>query len=120
MEEKYFTLREVELNNNCPECYSRDGLQLTFKQRFIENFFYKAISTETSHSLFCKVCKTAIFPARWTDDLERVFEYQQRASPPKSASFKLKPVSWILIVATAVLLIAAIVLFSGIFDNQNL
>ena len=44
MENKFFTLKEVELNNNCPECYSREGLQLTFKQRFVENFFYKAIT----------------------------------------------------------------------------
>lgn len=117
MDEKFFTLKEVELNNNCPECYSRDGLQLTFKQRFIENFFYKAISTETAHSLFCKVCKTAIFPARWTDDIERVFEYQQRASPPKPSSFKLKTLSWILIGILVALLIISGLFILGVFKD---
>ncbi|WP_299398489.1 hypothetical protein [uncultured Gelidibacter sp.] len=120
MEEKFFTLREVELNNNCPECYSRDGLQLTFKQRFIENSFYRAISKETAHSLFCKVCETPIFPARWTDDIERVFEYQQRASSPKPTSFKLKTMSWVLILALAILLIVVTLFFLGIFDTINL
>lgn len=115
MDNKYFTLSEVELNNNCPECYSRDGLQLTFKQRFVENFFYKAISSETVHSLFCKVCETMIFPARWTDDIDRVFEYQQRASPPKPTSFKLKTSSWILILVLVALLVATILFFLGVF-----
>lgn len=115
MHNKFFTLREVELNNNCPECYSRDGLQLTFRQRFIENFFYKAISSETVHSLFCNVCKTMIFPARWTEDIDRVFEYQQRASPPKPTSFKLKTSSWILILITVVLIALTTLFVLGIF-----
>lgn len=117
MHNKFFTLREVELNNNCPECYSRDGLQLTFKQRFIENFFYKAISSETAHSLFCTVCQTMIFPARWTDDIDRVFEYQQRASPPKPTSFKLKTSSWFLILIAAVLLVVTTFFFLGVFEK---
>ena len=44
MAKKFFTLKEVKLNNNCPECYSNNGLQLTFKQQFVENAFYKAIT----------------------------------------------------------------------------
>lgn len=117
MNEKFFTLRTVELNNHCPECYSRDGLELTFKQRFIENALYKAITTETSHSLFCKVCKTMIFPARWNDDIDLVFEYQQRATKPKANSLKLKNLSWMLIVGLAVLLLAVVLFFLGIFEK---
>ena len=108
MDTKFFTLKEVTLNNNCPECYSKDGLQLTFKQRFIENPFYKAISKETSHTLFCEVCQTQIFPARWTNDIDLVFEYQQRASPPKPSSFKLKTLSWVLIGVLVALIIIAV------------
>ena len=115
MDAKFFTLREVELNNNCPECYSQDGLQLTFKQRFIENYLYKAISKETSYSLFCDVCKTIISPARWTNDIELVFEYQQRASPPKPVSFKLKTLSWILIWVLATLSLIVALLVLGVF-----
>ena len=117
MDPRFFTLREVELNNNCPECYSQDGLQLTFKQKFIENSFYKAISKETSHSLFCNICKTMIFPVRWTEDIERVFDYQQRATPPKTESLKLKTLSWILITLVIVSAIIAAVIMVGVFNN---
>lgn len=115
MGDKFFTLRAVALHNNCPECYSRDGLQLTFKQRFIENYFYKAISNETTHSLFCDVCKTVIFPVRWDDDIDRVFEYQQRASSPKPKSFKLKPTFWILLGLFVTLAIVIVAIVVGVF-----
>ncbi|MGC1630604.1 MAG: hypothetical protein WA749_00690 [Gelidibacter sp.] len=115
MDPRFFTLREVDLNNNCPECYSQDGLQFTFKQRFIENSFYKAISNETSHSLCCNTCKTMIFPVRWTDDIERVFDYHQRATPPKPTSLKLKTLSWILIAVLVGIAITSTVLILEVF-----
>ncbi|TDU43163.1 hypothetical protein BXY82_0570 [Gelidibacter sediminis] len=120
MEDQFFTLREVELNNNCPECYSREGLQLTFKQRFIENSLYKAITKETAHSLFCKVCETPIFPVRWTDDIDSVFEYQQRASAPKPTSLKLKPLAWVLLIILVMLLLLGLLFFLGIFNQVQL
>ncbi len=114
MEDKFFTVKEVTLNNHCPECYSNDGLQLTFKQKFVENTFYKAISSDIKHTMICNTCNTEIFPVRWTDDLERVFEYQQRAFVPKSATFKLKKLSWILLVA---IILLVIVLNVFLFNN---
>lgn len=94
---KFFTLKEVRLSNNCPECYSNDSLEITFKQKFTENVFYKAITNDITHEMHCFNCNTAIFPVRWTDDIERVVEYQQRAVKPKSKSVKLKPLAWIVI-----------------------
>lgn len=105
MEDKFFTVKEVELNNHCPECYSKDGLQLTFKQRFVENTFYKAISKDFKHAMFCKTCNTEIFPVRWTEDIERIFEYQQKAFVAKSATFKLKKLTWVLLIAIIVLVV---------------
>ena len=105
---KFFTLKEAKLNNNCPECYSNDGLEITFKQKFTENVFYKAITDETSHEMYCNNCNTSIFPVRWTDDIERVVEYQQRAVNPKVKSIKLKPLAWTIILI--VLLIAAFII----------
>jgi len=110
MAEKFFTLKEVNLNNHCPECYSTEGLVLTFKQKFVENLFYKAISTETTHTLHCNTCNTDIYPVRWTDDIDRVFEYQKKAAVLKPKSIKLKPLSWV-IIAMDILIIAAIVYF---------
>ncbi|MEZ4793511.1 MAG: hypothetical protein R2783_08650 [Gelidibacter sp.] len=114
MEEKFFTVKEVVLNNHCPECYSTDGLQLTFRQRFVENAFYKAISNDIKHSMVCHTCHTEIFPVRWTKDVERVFDYQQRAFVPRAATFKLKKLSWILLVITIVLVV---VLNLFLFNN---
>lgn len=110
MEAKFFTVKEVALNNNCPECYSTEGLQLTFKQKFVENAFYRAISNDIKHSMICNNCHTEIFPVRWTEGLERVFEYQERALVPKTAAFKLKKLTWILLI-TVILVIVLINVF---------
>lgn len=113
---KFFTLKEARLNNNCPECYSNDGLQLTFKQKFTENAFYKAITKETSHEMHCTTCNTEIFPVRWTDDIERVVAYQQRAVQPKSKSIKLKPLAWVIIFLDLLILAGIILLVTGVIS----
>ncbi|WP_223032617.1 hypothetical protein [Hanstruepera marina] len=111
MADKFITVKEVTLKNNCPECYNNEGLQLTFKQKFIESNFYKSLTTETKHILYCNTCKTTIYPVSWTDDIERVVKYHQRAFVPKKASFKLNKKAWTLIGVTIALIIAGIVLF---------
>ncbi|MCX7547032.1 hypothetical protein OS188_03600 [Xanthomarina sp. F1114] len=108
MKEKFITIKEVALNNNCPECYNTNGLQLTFKQRFVENKFYKSITQETMHLLECSTCNTSIYPVRWTEDIERVFNYHQRAFSPKESSFKLKKTAWLLIISTLIFMLILI------------
>lgn len=97
MDDRFMTIKEVAINNNCPECYNTNGLHFTFKQKFVETRFYKSLTTETAHELFCKTCETTIYPVNWTDDIDRVFNYHQRAFIPKKASFKLKNTAWIAI-----------------------
>lgn len=108
MRESFFTIKQVTLNNHCPECYSTEGLSLTFKQKFVEAKLYKAISKETTYNLFCNNCNTVIYPSRWTDDIELVFAYQEKATTPKPTSYKLTQLGWI---TTGVggLLLAAVV-----------
>lgn len=108
MEEKYITIKEVALINNCPECYNTTGLQLTFKQKFVETKFYRSITKETAHQLECSTCNTSIYPVRWTDDIERVFNYHQKAFIPKTPSFKLKRNAWLLIFGIIIFIIALI------------
>lgn len=107
----FFTLKEVPLNNNCPECYSNQGLTLTFKQRFVENAFYKAIHSDRIEQMHCKTCHTDIFPIRWTDSIEQVVLYQRRAIQSKPKSLKLKKRAWIMI-AIALALSAIILLLA--------
>tara|TARA_B100000809_G_scaffold265511_1_gene324568 strand:+ start:2465 stop:2806 length:342 start_codon:yes stop_codon:yes gene_type:complete len=109
-QQNHFTLKEVQLNNNCPECYSNSGLELTFKQRFIENAFYKAITEERINEMHCNICNTDIYPARWTNEIERVVAYQRRALQPKS--LKLKKLSWILITSAILLTIVMLLVLS--------
>lgn len=110
MSEKLITIKEVALNNNCPECYNKNGLQLTFKQKFIETNFYKSITTDIIQEVFCKTCDTIIYPERWDQNIERVFEYHQKAFAPKKNSIKLKKRAWILIATIVLIIIAGITL----------
>lgn len=57
------------------------------------------------NSMICKTCNTEIFPVRWSEDIERIFEYQQKAFGPKSATFKLKKLTLILLVVVIVLVV---------------
>lgn len=107
MTKKRVTVKEVSMNNNCPECFSQDGLQLSFKQEFIETSLYKKITQNISHDIHCKKCQTPIYPVMWTDDIERVFNYHERAFEPKKSSTKLKGMAWGLIGGGIALLIGA-------------
>ncbi|MCF1191115.1 hypothetical protein LRR18_05915 [Mangrovimonas sp. AS39] len=104
MDVKYITVKEAALNNNCPECFNNQGLNLTFKQKFVENKFYKSLTEETIQEIECRVCNTMIYPVRWTEDIERVFKYHQKAFIPKTKSMKLKKLSWVLIISSIILL----------------
>ena len=108
MSEKLITIKEVALNNNCPECYSKDGLHLTFKQKFLETKFYKSITSEITHEIECKTCNSTIYPVQWTADIERVFEYQKKTFVPKKSSKYLKKASWIAIALIFVIVMAII------------
>ncbi len=110
MSEKFITIKEVALNNNCPECYSKDGLYLTFKQKFIETKFYKSITSEIKHDISCKTCDTNIYPVQWTEDIERVVAYQNKAFTPKKPSTYLKTMLWGIIISVIIILIALLVI----------
>jgi hypothetical protein len=111
MKERFITIKEVPLKNNCPECGNNKGLHLMFKQKFIESRFYKSITNETRHTLSCKTCDTVIYPVNWTNDIERVVEYQQRAFVPKETSLKLNNKAWLFIGIAVTAIIIGVVLF---------
>jgi uncharacterized protein with PIN domain len=97
MDENLITVKEVALNNNCPECYGKGGLILTFKQKVIENQWYKSITSEIKELIYCNKCNHIIYPEQWTDDIDRIVEYQQKAFSPMATSTYIKKVSWIII-----------------------
>lgn len=106
-------LKTESLINNCPECFSTEGLQLTFKQKSNETRFYKALTNDIVIKLKCNVCDTEIFPVSWTDDIERVVDYKKRAFIAKPKSFKLKRIAWILFIVLDLLILLGILLAVG-------
>ncbi len=113
---KFFTLKEARISNNCPECYSNDSLELSFKQELTETTFYKAITNETTSEINCLNCNMQIFPIRWTDAIEQVVDYHKRAIKTKPTSVKLKPIAWVLIVFSAMVLITLVLFGTGIIS----
>ncbi|WP_407556549.1 hypothetical protein [Winogradskyella sp. 4-2091] len=112
----FFTLKEARINNNCPECYSNDSLELIFEQKLTETRFYKAITNETRSEMRCLNCEVQIFPVMWTDGIEQVVDYHKRGLHTKPKSLKLKPISWAIITFVLVVLIAIILLISGVIS----
>ena len=108
MSKKLITIKEVALKNNCPECYSNVGLVLTFKQKLKETQLYKSVTNEVIEELTCTKCDTTIYPVSWTDDIERVYEYQKKAFTPKKTSLKLKRLAWILFIVIDLITIGII------------
>lgn len=104
MEDKNFTISTHKLSNHCPECYSGDGMLLTFRQGFKETPFYKAITKAISFDIHCQTCDSKIYPIRWTDDLEQVVAYHQRGLKPKPPSLKLKKLTWVLLIIAIILI----------------
>ncbi|WP_298494299.1 hypothetical protein [uncultured Algibacter sp.] len=115
MGEKLIIVKDVALKNNCPECFSKDGLRLRFKQKIKETKFYKSITSEISYEITCSTCSNIIYPVQWTDDIDRVFEYQKKTFTPKKASTYIKKTSWIIIVSS--LIIISLILFLLYFLN---
>ena len=109
MTENYVTVKDVSLNNNCPECFSKDGLRLVFKQRIVETTFYKSITKDFKKELTCNTCNNIIYPVNWTDDIERVLEYQEKAFTLKKASTYFKTPFWIAVSLISILITAIIV-----------
>lgn len=109
MSDEFILIKEVALKNNCPECFSKEGLRLSFKQRFIETNFHKSITAEIKHDIKCEICNSNIYPVQWTDDIERVFEYQKKAFTPKKPSSYLKKASWTIIAIVGIVFVAIII-----------
>ncbi|MDC8002760.1 hypothetical protein POV27_01730 [Aureisphaera galaxeae] len=110
METKTHLLHTSKVNNNCPECYSTEGLEFSFSQEEKENKLYSKASKDIKEVLYCHSCEQQIFPVKWTDDIERVYEYHRKLVQPKGTGMKLKPLAYIIILLDAVA-IAALIYF---------
>lgn len=66
------------LSCNCPECFSTTGLSLVFYQEWKETLFLKKATPIVREQLICEQCNEMIYPVKWTEDIERLYEYHKK------------------------------------------
>ncbi len=96
----YKKYKEAKLHNNCPECYATDGLMVSFSQKVDNNKLYTRSTSEVKAEMHCANCDTVIYPARWTDDIERVYEYNRKLAEPPKPFFRFKWLSLFVVLGT--------------------
>ena len=82
--EKLEVIKQAEITNNCPECFNQD-MVLSFYQKHLYSRFYHKITAEIQHQIKCNKCESVIYPVKWTDDIERIFEYYQKTVVPEKS-----------------------------------
>jgi uncharacterized protein YbaR (Trm112 family) len=110
MTHKTHNLHSARLKNNCPTCFGTDGLEFTFTQQEKENGLFFKPSAQIDESLYCHNCKSMIYPVNWTEDIERVYEYNKKIAETKREYLKVKPLFYILILLAIILVAAGIFL----------
>ena len=108
MSSKIHSLHTARLKNNCPTCFGTDGMEFTFTQTGKETLFFKKPATKIDNRLYCHTCKNDIYPVSWTEDIERVFDYNKKIAETNKQYLKVKPLFYILVIV-AIVLVAAIV-----------
>jgi len=114
MKSDFIHIKTESLNNHCPECFTTEGLQLSFKQKYKETLYYRTLTNEISYDLHCKICNTEIFPVRWTDNIERIIDYKKKTFKPQPKSFKLTRLAWVLIISLDVLIVLGILVGANV------
>jgi hypothetical protein len=108
--EKLVLIKEANLTNNCPECFNQD-LKLTFYQKHRDGKLFHHVTGEVTNQIICKKCGSDIYPAKWTDDIERIFDYYKKMVQPEKTSLNLKPLFYILMLILIALTGAGAYLF---------
>ena len=83
--EKLVVIKEADLSNNCPECFNQE-LKLTFYQKHTYGSFFHKTTNEVTNQIVCRKCSSIIYPVKWTDDIERMFNYYQKTVVPEKKS----------------------------------
>ena len=108
--ERQVLIKEAELTNNCPVCYSNSDLVLRCHQKLVKNSFYVKVTKDLSKVIQCKKCSSTIYPVDWTDDIERVYDYYDKMITPKKPSLKFTPLFYWLLISFILIAGALIVL----------
>jgi hypothetical protein len=107
--EKLEIIKESPITNNCPECFNQD-MTLRFFQKHFHNKFYHRITASVEHQIKCNKCNSVIYPVKWTEDIERIFEYYRKTVEPESARIRFSVLFYVLVLVL-IALIAALIYF---------
>ena len=94
--EKLEVIKEADLTNNCPECFNQD-MKITFYQKHNYGKLFHRITDKVTHQIKCNTCDSIIYPERWTEDIERIFEYNQKLATPEKASLRFTTLFYVLL-----------------------
>ncbi|WP_310991424.1 hypothetical protein [Aequorivita marina] len=108
MSVKTHNLHRARLHNNCPTCFGTDGLEFTFTQDEKETAFFHKPEKKIIEKLYCHKCNSPIFPVNWTEDIERVYDYNRKIAETNKNFLEVKPLFYILIVLAIALVAAGI------------
>jgi len=108
--EKLVVIKEADLTNNCPECFNQD-LKLSFYQKHRYGKLSHRITNEVTHQLVCNKCGSNIYPVRWTDDIERTFDYYQKMVQADRSSLKFTSLFWIMMLLLIAIAGAAVYIY---------
>lgn len=108
MSTKTHTLHTARLKNNCPTCFGTEGLEFTFTQDEKETPLSHKPATQIDEKLYCHKCNSQIYPVNWTEDIERVYDYNKKIAETNKQYLQVKPLFYIVIVAAIVLVAAGI------------
>ena len=81
------------------------------KQKFGK--FFNKTTGEISNEIKCKRCHSNIYPVKWTDDIERSFNYYQKLAKPNKTKLTFTIPFFILILALIAIVATVAYLFTA-------
>ncbi len=108
---KLLVLKEANIKNNCPECFHNE-LSVTFYQK--QNFgkLIHKTTSEISSEIVCIKCHSIIYPVKWTDDIERSYNYYQKLVKPLKSKLRFTSLFYILLFLLVAIVSIAVYLFT--------
>lgn len=90
MASTYVKFGESKIRNNCPKCFAQDGLVFSFSNKVTDTKLMTKATKDIKGELTCSHCESIIYPALWTDEIDRVYLYNLKkiGSPEIYTRFK--------------------------------
>ena len=104
-------LHTARLTNNCPTCFANDGLEFTFSQKETNTKYYTKAAHTISETLYCHNCTTTIYPVNWTDDIERVYQYNKKLVQERNSKIRPKAITYVLLALLVAIITTGVLFF---------